>query len=43
MKNPSITLVYRTFVLLIFCTNCFLTQAQAQEKQKKKGKIRKKK
>ena len=36
MKNPFIKLVYRIFVLLIFCTSCFLTQAQEKDKSEKK-------
>ena len=37
MKNPCIKLVFRTFVLLIFCTSCLLTQAQEKEKKKEKA------
>ncbi len=38
MKNPFIKLVYRICVLLIFCTSCFLTQAQEKEKKNPKKK-----
>jgi len=36
MKNEFIKLFYRDFGILIFCTSCFLTQAQEKEKSKKK-------